>query len=230
MNNKPCLTNKYVKNYIESYGYKLLDKYIKNIIPIKLKCPENHIYTARWNDFQQGKRCRICAFKKLAEDRKHSYFFIKSEFEKRGWKLISKNYINNRTKLKVLCSEGHECKIAYDKFKSGRGCPICKSINQSGEKHWAWKGGIANEPYCDVWTDESYKKSIKKRDNYKCQNEYCWKTAKRLNVHHIDYDKNNCNPKNLITVCNSCNSRANFNRRFWGMYYKRRIKIKYEIF
>ena len=53
------------------------------------------------------------------------------------------------------------------------------------------------------------KELIRKRDNYKCQicgipQEECFKN---LHVHHIDFNKSNCSPDNLITFCNSCHSK-----------------------
>uniref|UniRef100_A0A6M3LG01 HNH nuclease domain-containing protein n=1 Tax=viral metagenome TaxID=1070528 RepID=A0A6M3LG01_9ZZZZ len=97
-------------------------------------------------------------------------------------------------------------------------------VERGPENHPMWKGGISNEPYCDAWADKEYKEDIKERDNYKCQNEDCWETSVRLCIHHIDYDKLNCNPYNLITICNSCNARANENRDYWEKYYKNLIK------
>ena len=54
----------------------------------------------------------------------------------------------------------------------------------------------------------------------------CWKNSSKLTVHHIDYDKQNCSPTNLITLCNSCNARANFNRNYWNRLYKDLIGTK----
>lgn len=92
-----------------------------------------------------------------------------------------------------------------------------------------WKGGISIEPYCDAWADKEYKQSIKERDNNKCQNLLCWDNNLFLIVHHINYDKKNCKPNNLITLCNSCNARANSNRKYWAKFYnciiKRKIKV-----
>ncbi|KKL07361.1 hypothetical protein LCGC14_2586770, partial [marine sediment metagenome] len=45
-------------------------------------------------------------------------------------------------------------------------------------------------------------------------------TTPILNVHHIDYDKKNCGMDNLVTLCASCNTRANVNRGFWIELYK----------
>jgi len=53
----------------------------------------------------------------------------------------------------------------------------------------------------------------------------CWNNSKRLCIHHIDYDKNNCNPNNLITLCFSCNSRANKNRDKWKKIYTEILRM-----
>jgi len=79
------------------------------------------------------------------------------------------------------------------------------------EKHPRWLGGISDEGY-PVEFNQQLKDKIKKRDNYTCQ--YCG-NRKKLVVHHVDYDKKNCNLKNLITLCNSCHSKTNGNRDWW---------------
>lgn len=60
---------------------------------------------------------------------------------------------------------------------------------------------------------EELKKKIRQRDNNTCQT--CFKSGCKLYVHHIDYDKLNCNEDNLITLCNSCHAKTNFNREKW---------------
>lgn len=76
-----------------------------------------------------------------------------------------------------------------------------------------WLGGISCEPYCQDWT-KVLKDFIKERDGYKCLNPYCFGNIYRLSVHHIDYNKKNCEPRNLITLCTSCNARANKDREW----------------
>ena len=107
---------------------------------------------------------------------------------------------------------------------------IRKKISDSlvGDKHWNWQGGISCDPYCDVWTDREYKESILERDDHTCQNPDCWETSKRIMLHHINYNKKDCHPNNLIAVCGSCNIRANFNRKYWQKLYQGIIKEKYE--
>ncbi len=46
-------------------------------------------------------------------------------------------------------------------------------------------------------------------------------------IHHIDYDKKNCELKNLITLCINCNSKANFDREWHTSFYKRILSIRY---
>jgi hypothetical protein len=88
-----------------------------------------------------------------------------------------------------------------------------------GNNNYNWKGGISFEHYCEIWKDKDYKRSIFERDEYECKNPGCWKNSKKLTVHHIDYNKKNCHPNNLLTLCNSCNARANTNRDYWKIFY-----------
>jgi len=89
-----------------------------------------------------------------------------------------------------------------------------------GSNNHNWKGGISCEPYCSEWLDEDYKKSIKERGNYSCLNPCCKKTYKGICIHHINYNKKDCRPKNLITLCYSCNSIANYNREWHKSWYQ----------
>ncbi len=83
-----------------------------------------------------------------------------------------------------------------------------------GEKSYLWKGGITYNPYSVDWT-RTLKRSIRERDNYICQicNQYGYA------VHHIDYNKENCNPNNLITLCIKCHAKTNQNRSYWIDYF-----------
>jgi len=91
---------------------------------------------------------------------------------------------------------------------------IAKKGKFNGSDNPNWRGGISLEPYCFEFTND-LKEYIKNRDLYQCKNPDCWGRSKKLVVHHIDYDKKHCVPENLITLCISCNSRANFKRIQW---------------
>lgn len=93
-----------------------------------------------------------------------------------------------------------------------------------GEKNAHWKGGITFEVYPVDWT-QTLKKSIRERDKYVCQ--ICSKQQedKAHCVHHIDYDKKNCNPNNLITLCNDCHLKTNVKREYWTNYFQQKMEV-----
>jgi len=91
---------------------------------------------------------------------------------------------------------------------------------QRGKKHPNWQGGKSFEPYPTDWT-EDLKRSIRKRDSYVCQ--LCGIHQDELNYklhcHHIDYDKDNLDPRNLISLCRGCHMKTNYNREYWIKYF-----------
>jgi len=87
---------------------------------------------------------------------------------------------------------------------------------RSGENHCNWKGGKSFEPYPLGWT-RTFKEQIRRRDEYKCQ--MCGmpecEHGRRMSVHHIDYNKSNLDCDNLISLCTSCHTKTNWNRKKW---------------
>jgi group I intron endonuclease len=87
-----------------------------------------------------------------------------------------------------------------------------------------WRGGSSFEPY-GLEFNNDLREQIRNRDNYMCQG--CNKTqeelGRKLNVHHIDYDKTNNKPENLICLCSSCHSKTNFDRENWIQYFRKLI-------
>ena len=92
-----------------------------------------------------------------------------------------------------------------------------RSIKMHGADNSNWNGGISRLPY--PWNFKKISKSILERDGYACQNPSCEKKDDRLVTHHVDYNKENCEDYNLITLCCICNSKANFHREKWEKYY-----------
>jgi len=74
-----------------------------------------------------------------------------------------------------------------------------------------------------------YKEYIKYRDGYRCLNPVCnyLINPSNLVVHHINYNKKDCNPLNLITICNSCNTTANYNRTWHKAWYQAIVLRRY---
>jgi 5-methylcytosine-specific restriction endonuclease McrA len=94
------------------------------------------------------------------------------------------------------------------------------SENNSGSKNHWWQWWKSFERYTIDWTN-TLRQSIRERDKYVCK--ICWEKQwdTAHSVHHIDYDKKNCNPSNLITLCKSCHTKTNTNREYWINYFKK---------
>jgi len=77
--------------------------------------------------------------------------------------------------------------------------------------------------------NDALKEKVRKRDNYTCKNcsmteeEHLVVFGTNLHIHHIDYIKEHCKEDNLITLCNGCNSRANYNRSYWQTFFQNKI-------
>jgi hypothetical protein len=74
----------------------------------------------------------------------------------------------------------------------------------SGHNHPNWQGGRSLEPY-DEGFSKSLRRMIRKRDNYACQ--LCGRAQGNLDVHHIDFSKDNHLPENLISLCRACHAK-----------------------
>ncbi|MBN1467753.1 MAG: HNH endonuclease [Fusobacteriaceae bacterium] len=105
-----------------------------------------------------------------------------------------------------------------------RWCRECFVLFYRKENHHHYKGGQSN--LYPIEFSNKLKQEIRLRDNYTCQlckikeKNYC----KKLAIHHIDYNKNNCKKDNLITLCNQCNIKVNYNREYWKQYFQNKLK------
>jgi len=120
------LTYGYVKNYVESFDYKIISSEYKNSKSnLEVCCDRGHFYSVKWYNFQTGKRCSICAHKRNGDKRRLSYKYIKEYIEAFGFILKSNTYIDSSTKLNVICPEGHSYSVAWNDFQSGYRCLEC---------------------------------------------------------------------------------------------------------
>jgi len=141
--------------------------------------------------------------------------------------LVGKNNPKWKPKVKVKCEWCGKIKTiheshfkSYEKFFCGMDCMArWASENRCRESNPNWRDGAKNDPYCVVFHQKYFREEIFERDGWKCQNVHCTKKTDKLSIHHIDYDKGNCHPDNLITLCVSCNSKANSQRRWHTAYY-----------
>ena len=115
----------------------------------------------------------------------------------------------------------------FNKAPWNKGKPFMKL-----DKNPNWHGGKSFEPYSLEFNKQTRKK-IKERDNYNCQ--ICGINQEKLNkiyndtykktlrIHHIDYNKQNNKPNNLISLCLPCHAKTNQNREDWINYFQNKV-------
>lgn len=119
-------------------------------------------------------------------------------------------------KVKAICQVcGSEfdvfpCRLGVTRTCSAACNKEWQSILSTGENNPFWCGGLSFEPYPPEFNGR-LKRKIRERDYYTCA--ICRLSGN--SVHHIDYDKSNNDPLNLITLCKSCHGVTNYNRPYW---------------
>ncbi len=88
-----------------------------------------------------------------------------------------------------------------------------------GKDNPNWKGGEDKRDYSVDWT-ETLRRSIRERDRYICFLCNAAQGDLTHDVHHIDYNKKNCSPENLITLCHYCHPKTNHNRDYWFKFFQ----------
>jgi predicted RNA-binding Zn-ribbon protein involved in translation (DUF1610 family) len=163
----------------------------------------------------RAKQCKECYFKSLQKEGNPNF----------GKRYAKKYYcIDCNTEINWSYNRCHSCaaKLIWKTSRKIQNRDFTLDNNPN------WIDGRSFEPYNIEFTEE-LKEQIRKRDNYECQN--CGMTEEEhlivygqvLHIHHIDYNKKNCNKNNLISTCITCNTRANFNRDYWKKYYLEKI-------
>ena len=147
---------------------------------------------------------------------------------------------NKLSVLRIKSSWWSESEVSFLKanYNSHNACEIAKCLNRSkatvyrkasllsltkkdnsGRNHYAFIEDPRKYPV--VWSPK-LRRRIRERDGYKCQ--VCMKTQNEeerdLQVHHIDYDKENCEKTNLISLCMACHIKTNINRKQWQLFFE----------
>ena len=119
-----------IEHSFEQEGYTLITKeeeYKNASTKLYYICQKRHKHSITWNSFNNGNRCPECAKENTRLKLKLDFSIIKQEIEKEGYILLStdEDYINNTSKLKMICPEGHKCEISWSNFQQGKRCREC---------------------------------------------------------------------------------------------------------
>ena len=165
---KPRLSYDYVRDYIngeEGNGCTLLSaEYVDSKTPLLIQCACGETFKKSFADFKKGgKQCPKCG-------RSLNYSEVKNYIEREegnGCKLLSEEYVDNKTKLKIQCACGEVFEKSFKDFKKGqKQCPKCGYKN-SAEK----QKGENNHFYGKCHTEETkQKQSEVKKGKYVGEN------------------------------------------------------------
>jgi len=206
-----------VKEEFGKYEYTLLSETYKNIgEKLKVKCPEGHIWYTSFHNFKSGNRCFECTNKDKNVNRKYTYEEVKSFIENEGYRLISSDYQNNRTKLDIICPEGHEYKVSLHDFKAGYRCQICSDkergfkerIDYSEVKKWYKNNfsfdidGLSRRNRFDLYRSLINYTGIEGKDYIECK--ICGKRSKNLDIRHLKSWHNLTKEEYLLQFPDSC--------------------------
>ena len=199
------LNGENIKKEFEKLGFTLLTEYSTAKSKISYLCNNGHRRDTTWDTFRNIKRCPEC--QGLA---KHSYDFVKDEFLKRGYTLLSDEYESALKKLKYKCKNNHISYITFNKLQQGCGCRKCYNLRNTGENHFNYNSNLSDEDRLlnrDYSEYHKWRLDVYKKDNYKCV--ICG-SNKSINAHHLynyaDYPELRTDVLNGAVLCHLCHS------------------------
>ena len=101
--------------------------YANSKTPLQYKCCEcGYEGRLRFNDLKKS-GCRECGIRRRTASRKLDFDTFKSDMRARGIEVLSSEYVNSGTKLRLRCLKCHRTwpARAHDLRNAGTGCPDC---------------------------------------------------------------------------------------------------------
>jgi hypothetical protein len=176
-----------------------------------------------WQTVIYGKgRCRSCSTKRQVKGKNNPNYKYGETLKKHYCIDCHKLLVDYKAKRCKKCSYIWKKKIGQLK---GRNNPM---FGKKGKLAGNYINGQGYFPYSSEF-NYNLKYQIRERDNFECQNcgmteeEHLSVYGRVLEVHHIDYNKDHNLDYNLITLCKQCNIRANYNRKYWQIYYQNKL-------
>jgi len=211
------MRNKYtidiVKKLFQEGNCVLLSKnYKRNDIKLDYICECGNKAQITLTCFLRGNRCKICAIKKTALKTKQ-----RLKNKKNHHMYGKKHSVATKKKMSLARKKNKSSGNTGTKHSKESRAKISKNhADVSGNKNPNWKEHNVSRRYPIAFCKE-LKELIRIRDNHTCQ--LCGvaeNTLRRqLSVHHINYNKEDLSPCNLISLCDSCHSKTNTKRLKW---------------
>ena len=116
----------------EKGGKCLSTEYINRDTKMKWQCKEGHIWEVAYNNISKSRSwCPECGKLSSGNKRRNNIAECHKIANERGVKCLSIEYINNNTKMKWECGEGHKWETTFTHIKSSQSwCPICSGHSE----------------------------------------------------------------------------------------------------
>ena len=157
----------------------------------------------------------------------HSHPLVVEAIKKQADKLRGKKHTDETKKKMSIAHKGGNIG-SFNKNQA----PWNKGMvgYHAGPNHYNWHNGASFKPYGLEFNNE-LKEKIRERDYYRCQQ--CFRhqdelflptgVPYKLSIHHIDYNKQNNVPSNLISLCKTCHGQTHYNRKEWIEYFQNKM-------
>jgi len=170
-----------------------------------------------------SKRCQKCYGKIHGKSMIGNLFaLITGNSIKKHYCIDCKKEINFRSVRCYSCENKRKFKLNIFN-NSGVNHPLYgKRHSKKSKKKMSISAGGTGNPYeTNKYPEKFYKirDLIRNRDLCKCKKCNKNKDYRKLDVHHIDYNKENNKMENLITLCQTCHIKTNWNRDYWYAYF-----------
>lgn len=154
-----------------------------------------------------------------------------------SWKCRDKDKRNRVKRQCQVCNKIFTVKPSSIKHSGSKYCSHkCMWVGQKGQEKPSiqganahnWNNGSSGERYPLTFNDV-LKDKIRKCDDYACKvcglsnEEHIILYGYNLQVHHIDYNKQNSNECNLVSLCAQCHGRTNYNRSYWTDFFNNQL-------
>lgn len=103
---------------------------------------------------------------------KVTHEYVYNYFKEYDYKLITIEYKDSRSKLKIQCPNNHEYEVSFTTFKTGRRCKICSNIKLglSRKLTYEYVYNYFKEQNCELLETEYINSNTKMKYRCKCMN------------------------------------------------------------
>lgn len=129
------LTIEFIRETFEKDGCTLLTtEYLNNKQILSIRLINGDEYDTTWLSWQQGKRPW-----RASQNLQPTIDEIYKSFSAKGYILLSKEYINSKTKLEFICDRGHKHSMLWSSWKNGHICKYCNYENRRNKPKYKYK-------------------------------------------------------------------------------------------